>query len=119
MHAERNPVLGVRGNQNLAGSQKVAKVRSLLPLIERPEEKRLAIATLGEAADPGALELLGDFADDRAVSEEAYSAMVNLTSQGRPGLTKAQRREALQTVAKKSTNNRTKRRAREALNRVR
>lgn len=109
----------VRGSKNLAGSQKVARVESLLPLIERPEEERLAIAALGEAVDPGALELLTRFAQDGGVAEEAYSAIVNLTSQDGLGLTESQRREALETVAKKSNNDRTKRRARQILNKLR
>jgi len=109
----------VRGNTNLTGGQKVAKVKDLLPLIERPEEERLAIAALGEAPDPGALEMLMRFAQDPVVAEEAYSAIVNLTGSDRPGLSKQQRRDALQTALDKSKNNATRGRARRALRGIR
>jgi HEAT repeat protein len=105
----------VRGNTNLTGSQKVAKVKDLLPLIERPEEERLAIAALGEAPDPAALEMLIQFTQDAAVAEEAYSAIVNLATKNGSGLSKQQRREALQTALEKSKNNATRLRARRAL----
>jgi len=109
----------VRGNQKLNNDEKVAKVRDLLPQIERPEEERLAIAVLGEAPNTGALELLTTFAQDPAVAEEAYSAIVNLTGRGGSGLSKEQRQQALQAVAERSGNDGTKRRARQALTRIR
>ena len=105
----------VRGNTNLTGGQKVAKVKDLLPLIERPEEERLAIAALGEAPDPAALEMLTRFTQDSAVAEEAYSAIVNLATKDGSGLSRQQRREALQTALEKSRNNATRGRARRAL----
>jgi len=108
----------VRGNTNLTGSQKVAKVKDLLPLIERPEEERLAIAALGEAPDPAALEMLTQFTQDPAVAEEAYSAIVNLATKDGSGLSRQQRREALQTALEKSKNNATRLRARRALRRM-
>ena len=44
----------VRGDKNLNDGEKVAKVNDLLPLIQRPEEKRLAIAARRRASEPPA-----------------------------------------------------------------
>jgi len=109
----------VRGNGKLSHDDKVARVKDLLPQIERPEEERLAIAVLGGIPTRGALEMLMRFAQDPAVAEEAYSAIVNLTGRNRQGLPKQPCQEALQTVLEKSQNDGTKRRARQALDRLR
>jgi hypothetical protein len=42
----------VRGDKQLNNSGKVAKVNELLPLIQRPEEKRLAISVVGAIKPP-------------------------------------------------------------------
>ncbi|MBN2130670.1 MAG: HEAT repeat domain-containing protein [Sedimentisphaerales bacterium] len=109
----------VRGTTKLTSDQKVAQVSDLRSHINRPEEERLAIAVLGEAPSTGALELLTKLAQDPAVAEEAYSAIVQIAGQNTPGLSKQQRRQALQMVIEKSGNEGTKRRARQTLNRVR
>ncbi len=108
----------VRGNTRLSSDQKVARVMDLRPQIKRPEEERLAIAVLGEAPSSGSLELLTTLAQDPAVAEEAYSAIVQVAAAEAQGLSKEQRQQALRMVAEKSGNNGTKRRAREALNRM-
>ena len=108
----------VRGTTKLTNDQKVARVNDLLDHINRPEEERLAIAVLGEAPSAGALELLKKLAQDPAVAEEAYSAIVQVADRGGPGLSKQQRREALQMIIEKSSNDGTKQRARRTLNRV-
>lgn len=91
----------VQGDRKLAPGEKVAKLRDLLPLIERPEEKRLAISVADEISDPGALELLLTFAQDETVSREAYSSVVKLAGRPSNGLNKAQRTAALQAVVDK------------------
>ena len=108
----------VRGNKQLSNDEKVAKVKALRPQIKRPEEERLAIAVLGEAPSADALDLLTTLAQDPAVAEEAYSAIVRVAGRDTPGLSKEQRRQALQAVAEKSGNDGNKRRARQALNRL-
>lgn len=105
----------VRGDKSLDGRQKVAKVNDLLPLIQRPEEKRMAISVVGGVRAPGVLDLLVTFAADPAVAEEACSTMVNLTGRNMPGVSAEQRRKALQMVVEKSTNAGTKKRAEELL----
>jgi len=109
----------IRGNKKLSNEQKVAKIKDVLPHIKRPEEKRQAIAALGEAPSSSVLELLRTFAEDPAVVEEAYSAMVQVASQDIRGVSKDQRRQVLQTVIEKSRNNRTKQRARKTLSGIR
>lgn len=108
----------IRGNKSLSNDQKLARVKDVRPQIQRPEEERLAIAVLGEAPTAGALELLTTLAQDAAVAEEAYSAIVTVAAANVPGLSGPQRRQALQTVLDKSANNGTKRRAQEALKKV-
>ncbi len=109
----------IRGNKKLSNERKVAKVKDLQSHIKRPEEKRQAIAVLGEAASASALELLTTLAEEPAVAEEAYSAMVRIAGQDIRGVSKDQRRQVLQTVAEKSRNDGTKQRARKTLSGLR
>jgi HEAT repeat protein len=109
----------IRGNKKLSNERKVARIKDMLSHIKRPEEKQQAIAVLGEAPSASALELLTTLAEDPAVVEEAYSAMVRIAGQDIRGISKDQRRQVLQTVAEKSRNNGTKQRARKALSRLR
>ena len=120
-------VLGVRGyleyvqrDKKLADDAKVAKVKELLPLIKRPEEKRLAISTLGSIPTAGALEMLVTFTTDDGVAEEACSAIV--VTAGKDDLKNASkelRQKSLQTVVEKSEVDRTKKKAQEVLKRIR
>ena len=111
----------IRGNKKLklSNEQKVARVKDVRSHIKRPEEERQAIAVLAEAPIASSLELLSTLAEDPAVAEEAYSAMVQVASQDISGLSKDQRRQVLQTVIEKSRNNRTKQRARKTLSGIR
>jgi HEAT repeat protein len=109
----------IRGNKELSNEQKVAKVKDVQSHIKRPEEQRQAIAVLAEAPSVSALELLTTLAEDQAVAEEAYSAMVGIAGQDIPGVSKDQRRQVLQTVAEKSRNNGTKQRAQKTLSGLR
>ena len=108
----------VRGDEKLGGDEKVAKVNELLPLLRRPEEKRLAIAVVGVVPTAGALELLTALAADPAVAEEACSAIVNLAGRNMQGVSRDQRQKALQTVVEKSKNDGMKKKAEEALRRI-
>jgi HEAT repeat protein len=108
----------IRGDKKLSNEQKVSRVTDVWSHIKRPEEKRRAIAVLGDAPSPSALELLTTLAEDSAVAEEAYSAMVLIAGQEIPGVSNDQRRQVLKTVAEKSRNNGTKRRAQRTLSRM-
>lgn len=109
----------IRGNKNFSNEQKVANVTEMWSHIKRPEEKRLAIAVLGEAPSSNALELLTTLAEDSAVAEEAYSAMVQIAGQDIRGVSKDHRRQVLKTVTEKSRSDDIKRRARRTLSRIR
>jgi len=109
----------IRGNKTLSNEQKVAKIEDVRSHIKRPEEQRQAIAVLGEAPSAGALELLTRLAEDPAIAEEAYSAMVRIAGQDIRGVSKDRRRQVLKTVAEKSRNNRTRQRAQKTLRGVR
>ncbi|MBI5388188.1 MAG: HEAT repeat domain-containing protein [Verrucomicrobia bacterium] len=124
---QSHQVLGLRGYleyvqaaKKLQSDEKVAKVKELLPLITRSEEKRLAISALSAAPTAAGLEMLVAFAADSSVAEEASLAIV--TTAGKDdlkGATKELRRGALQTVVEKSKTDRTRRKAEEALKRIR
>ena len=105
----------IRGNKKLGNEQKVARIKEMLSHIKRPEEKQQAIAVLGEAPSATALEMLTTFAEEPAVVEEAYSALVRIADKEIPGVSRNQRREVLQTVAENSKNDGTKQRARKIL----
>ena len=109
----------IRGNKKLSNEQKVAKVKDVRSHIKRPEEKRQAIAVLAEAPSSNALEMLTTFAEDPAVAEEAYSAMVRIAGQDIRGVSRDKRRGVLETVVEKSRNDGTRQRARKALRGVR
>jgi HEAT repeat protein len=109
----------IRGNKELGNEQKVDRIKEILSHIKRPEEKQQAIAVLGEAPSASALELLTTLAEEPAVVEEAYSAMVRIAGKDIPGVSRDKRRQVLQTVAEKSKNNGTKQRARKALRGIR
>jgi HEAT repeat protein len=118
-------VLGLRGylqyvqsDTKLSDVAKVTKISEVLPLAQRPEEKRLVIAALGTIPAAGSLELLMTLADDPAVAEEACTALVSLASKDMPGASREQRQQALQTAVEKSTNGTTRRRASERLKRI-
>jgi hypothetical protein len=109
----------VRGDKQLNNSGKVTKVNELLPLLQRPEEKRLAISVVGAIRTAGALELLMTLASDPAVTEDACSAIVNLSGRGAQGASRDQRQKALQMVVEKSKNDATKKRAQDLLKGIR
>lgn len=109
----------VRGDKKLTDDQKLGKVKDLLPLMKLAEEKRLAVTVLGTLPTSGSLDTLANLAADPAIAEEASSAMVSLAAKNLPAVTKEQRRKALETALATSSNEATKKRAQEALNKIR
>jgi len=105
----------LEGDKKLNKEQKVNQVREALPLLQRPEEKRLAISVLRNVRDDGALELLSGFSQDKAVCEDACAAIVELAGKQRAGLSKEQRQKAYQAVAESSASQELKKKAEEAL----
>jgi HEAT repeat protein len=105
----------VQGDKQFKDDEKVGKVTELLPLLKRPEDKRLAIAAIGGIPTAGALGLLVTFAAEPAIAEDACSAIVKLAGGNLPGVSKELRRKALQAVIENSTSDATKKKARELL----
>jgi HEAT repeat protein len=109
----------VQGAKKLSVDERLARVNEALPLLARPEEKRLAISVLGSIGSAGVLDTLATFVADPAIAEEACSAIVDLAGKrDTKGVSKEQRQKALQTVIEKSKNDGTKKRAEEALKRI-
>jgi HEAT repeat protein len=106
----------VGGNKQLKDDEKVSKVTEVLPLITRPEERRLAISAIGTIPLPVVVELLVGFAAEPAIAEDACSAIVKLAGSPMPAVPKQRRQDALRVVIEKSTSDATKRRARRLLN---
>ena len=109
----------VQGDKKLGNDQKLAKVQDMLPLLKRPEEKRLAIAALSAAPSAGALELTLTFAADGAVAEDAYLAVLNMAAKTEAkDASKELRLKCLHTVAANSKVARLRTRANEAIKRI-
>ena len=110
----------VQGAKNLQDAERLARVKDVLPLVARPEEKRIVISVLGGIAAAGSLDALATLAADPAVAEEACAAIVNLAaSTGGTSIPADQRRKSLQTVLDKSKSDATKKKADDAMKAIR
>ena len=92
----------VQGTGSLRGVARLAKVRQILPLAKRPEEKRLVLAGLTEFPHPGGLAMVEPMLADEAVRAEAELAMLKI-AQGIAGSNRGEARAAadrLRTGAK-------------------
>ncbi len=105
----------IQANKQIKDDDKVSKVKEVLPLIKRPDEKRLAIAALGAVPTGGALDMLVTLAGDSAVAEDACSAIVKLAGAPTPAIPADQRQAALQAAAEKATADATRQEARKLL----
>ena len=105
----------LQGDKKLSHEEKTAKLKESLPLLTRPEEKRQAIAAIHGISSLQAIELLTGFAQDPAVAEDAFSALVDAASKDTPGLDQAEREKALNAALASSTSDTTKRKAKRAL----
>jgi HEAT repeat protein len=119
-------VLAMRGylqflqsDKKLSADEKLAKVQEALPLMTRPEEKRSAIAVVQSVPTTAALDALVRFAAEPALTEDACSAIVDVAGKKMPGVSSESRRLALQTPIEKSANEETKKRAQDALAKIR
>ena len=78
----RFKILALRGQlrlipmQTVADAQKLSQIKAILPLIERPEEQRLALATLGDLPSADSLALVLPFLNREGLKEEASVAAV-------------------------------------------
>lgn len=115
-------VLGVRGylqylqaDKKLNDDARVAAVKDLAPSMQWPDQKQAAIALLGTLRTAGSLAQLESFAADARLTEGAWSAIVGLAGRDIPGVSREQRRAVLETIAAKSQNDATRKRANEAV----
>lgn len=116
----RGYLLYLQQNTKLSNADKLNAMDNLLPLLKQPQEKRLAISTLGGIPTAGALEKLIALAEDPALVEEACLGIVNVaTSKKLEGANSAICRRALQTALDKSKSDSTRRKAGEALEEIR
>jgi HEAT repeat protein len=106
----------LQGARKLSAGDRLSKAGEILPLITRPEEKRLAISVLSAIGTSGSVRPLVAFTSDRAVTEEAANAIFSILAKNPAGLSADQRRAALEAVADNASNEATRTKAREMLN---
>jgi HEAT repeat protein len=109
----------LQGDKKMTGEEKMAKVQEALPLMSRPEEKRAAIAVVQSVPTASGLAMLSKLAEEPAVTEDACSAIVDVAGKNIPGVPGESRRLALQTPIEKSKNEETRKKATEALAKIR
>jgi len=118
-------VQGLRGylkyiqeNKDLSNGDKIAKINGALPLVQRPEEKQLAVSVLGTIPSAAALEALVTFANDSGTAEAAFLSITHLAGGDQAKeLPKDALRQALQLAAK-SANETTRKLAEGALKKL-
>ena len=104
----------LQGDKKLKRAEKVERVKEAQSAIRRPEEKRLAISVIDNVPGAATLDLLMQFAEDPAVSEDACSALTKAADR-KAGATKEQRKKALELVVAKCANEETKKEAQKIL----
>ena len=62
--------------QTVADAQKLSQIKEILPLLERKEEQRLALATLGDLPSAESLALIKPYLTVEGLKEEASVAAV-------------------------------------------
>jgi HEAT repeat protein len=108
----------LRGDKKLKGDDKARKLQDVLPLLQRPEEKRSAIGVIRELPATDGLPLLLKLAEESAVADDACTAIVDTASKDRPGVSREARQNALQTVLDKSSSDATRKKAEDALKKL-
>jgi len=108
----------LKGDKALKDDDKVNKVNDVVPLLKRPEEKRLAIAVIDGIPTSAGLDLLMTFAAEPAIADDACSAILSVTSKSSAAVPKEQRQKALEAVVAKSSNGDAKKRAEDLLKKI-
>jgi HEAT repeat protein len=94
----------LEGDKKLEADAKVTRLGDVVPLLQRPEEKRLAIAVLRGMHSHDALMLLAQFAEDQSVSDDAFSAGLDIATRRNSGLDKEQRIQVLEYISEHTSN---------------
>ncbi len=105
----------LQGDKKLPADEKIGKLKEALPLIQRTEEKRSAIAVIRQAPTSAGLEILVTYVAEASVADDACSAILNLAKKDLPGVAKEDRQKALQAVLEKSSDDSVKKKAEDAL----
>ena len=105
----------VEGDRNLTAAAKAQKVREVLPLMQRPEEKRLAISLVSEAPCGDTLAMLKSFAAEPDLTGDACGALMKLTGRMVQGITAEEKRQALEFILQTSADASLKKRAQDRL----
>jgi HEAT repeat protein len=117
--ASRGYLQFLEGDKKLKGADKAAKLKEIVPLLTRPEEKQLAVTVLKSTPCTDGLTLLVNYAGEAGVADEACAAIIEVARKNQGGISLEDRQKALQTVADNGTNDEVKRKAQEALSRMR
>jgi HEAT repeat protein len=105
----------VQGDKKLNDNDRLNRISDVMPLLERPEEKRLAIAALRTIHTADSLNALTAFAKDSAVADEACSAVMDIAGKKSNSVSRNVRQKALQTVVDNSSDEATRKRAQNIL----
>jgi hypothetical protein len=108
----------LKNDKKLKDADKVTKVQDIMPLLKRPEEKRSAIAVIDSIPSAGTFELLSSFASDSAVADDACAAIIKLAGKNARGVSKEDRKKALEAVVEKSQSDETKKKAEDLLKKI-
>ena len=118
-------ILAVRGflqlllsDDKLKAEEKLRRVNEVLPLLQRPEDKKLAIAVIRQIPKSDALDLLSKYAEEPEVADDACSAIIEVAGAPKSKLDKEARQQALQVAANKSGNDDLKQKAQSALQKL-
>ena len=118
-----NQILALRGYIRMAGigrgpaDVKLPAYRQALELAKRPEEKRQALAGLGDVPQVDALKTIEPYLDDAALRREAFAAYVKI-AEALIGTQPAIAKEALKLAQDKAPDPRTRGRAKAALDKL-
>lgn len=113
--AARGYIEFIRGSRKMSPSDKIARLDEILPVLTRPDDKRLAVSVLGAIPSARSLERLTAFTAEPDVAEDAANAIVNLTRRNAQQLPKEVRQKALQAVVQTAKDQATRQRAEESL----
>jgi hypothetical protein len=93
----------IQADKKLKDQERISRLADAMPLLERPEEKRLAISALRSIHNTDSLNALIGLAKDSAVAEDACSAILDIARKTPASSSNDLRRKALQTVVENST----------------
>jgi len=105
----------IQGDKKLKDDERLNRINEVMPLLDRPEERRLAISTLRSIHTANSLTVLTGLVKDPTVADDAYSAILEITRKSAAGVPPDLRQKALQTVAENATDPATRNRAQSIL----